>query len=271
MTLLSEVYNVIHNYRGLNPRASIAQCFKSNHDYDMNAIIARFTNNVTSGYTPVSVQFTDTSIGGAIVSYLWNFGDGSTSTEKNPSHTYTTPGNFTVTLTVNGPGGLYTEVLTKTGLITTNSLAIGTTYEGGIYAGNIGAYRIVCSPAGGTSVQRWKTSNTDTAGAASNTDGYQNTADMIAQGAANYPAANFCNNLTIGGYTDWYMPARNELLLLFQNKAAIGGFADDYYNSSTEHPDYNFRCWMRFMGSGSEGYNNKDSAYYVRAVRRVLI
>lgn len=51
--------------------------------------------------------FTDKSVsnGLTITSWLWNFGDGQTSTEQNPSHTYTSPGNFTVSLTVNASGG----------------------------------------------------------------------------------------------------------------------------------------------------------------------
>ena len=45
---------------------------------------------------PATVRFTDLTPGA--VSWLWNFGDGNTSQEQNPAHTYTTTGNFTVTL-----------------------------------------------------------------------------------------------------------------------------------------------------------------------------
>jgi PKD repeat protein len=60
------------------------------------------------------VKFTDTSIGD-ISSWLWNFGDGTTSTEKNPVHTYIfrDSGDFTVSLTVTGLGGTDTETKTK--------------------------------------------------------------------------------------------------------------------------------------------------------------
>ncbi|WP_299671709.1 PKD domain-containing protein [uncultured Polaribacter sp.] len=60
-----------------------------------------------SGNTPFTVNFTDTSTdnGSAIVSRLWNFGDGNTSTAQNPTHTYTDLAKFTVALTVtNGFG-----------------------------------------------------------------------------------------------------------------------------------------------------------------------
>jgi len=73
--------------------------------------VANFTVNATSGTTPLDVQFTDISTGN-VTSYTWNFGDGSTSTDQNPTHTYNTPGTYTVTLTVNGPGGSTTETFT---------------------------------------------------------------------------------------------------------------------------------------------------------------
>lgn len=59
--------------------------------------VAAFTSNATSGRTPFSVQFTDQSTG--TNGYEWQFGDGITSTEQNPVHTYTKPGVYTVTLT----------------------------------------------------------------------------------------------------------------------------------------------------------------------------
>jgi PKD repeat protein len=62
-------------------------------------ITARFTANVTTGGPPLTVHFTNTSAGDYTTS-TWNFGDGATSTEQNPSHTYAAIGTYTVTLTV---------------------------------------------------------------------------------------------------------------------------------------------------------------------------
>jgi PKD repeat protein len=65
---------------------------------------ARFGFDRSAGNVPLAVQFSDQSLG-EITSWRWNFGDGSLSSARNPSHVYTTGGVFTVTLTVQGPGG----------------------------------------------------------------------------------------------------------------------------------------------------------------------
>ncbi len=76
---------------------------------------ANFTADITSGYTPLTVQFSDSSVG-AINSWSWVFGDGNNSAAENPVHTYSSAGTYQVELTVNGPDGSDQEV--KTGYIT---------------------------------------------------------------------------------------------------------------------------------------------------------
>jgi hypothetical protein len=66
--------------------------------------IAAFTQDRASGTVPLTVRFINQS-SGQITGYNWNFGDNTSSVEVNPLHTYNTPGLYTVTLTVNGPGG----------------------------------------------------------------------------------------------------------------------------------------------------------------------
>jgi PKD repeat protein len=68
------------------------------------APVAEFTGDPTSGSAPLAVSFTDASTG-EIDTYLWEFGDGETSAAASPDHTYTAAGEFTVRLTVTGPGG----------------------------------------------------------------------------------------------------------------------------------------------------------------------
>jgi len=72
---------------------------------------AAFTLNPASGLAPLTVQFTNQSTGN-ITNYIWNFGDGTLSTDVNPSHQYLLPGTYVVTLLASGPGGLGTAQAT---------------------------------------------------------------------------------------------------------------------------------------------------------------
>lgn len=54
---------------------------------------------------PASIQFTNQSIGDEITRYEWSFGDGSQSTDINPTHVFNTAGNYTVTLIVENATG----------------------------------------------------------------------------------------------------------------------------------------------------------------------
>jgi parallel beta-helix repeat protein len=66
------------------------------------APIAEFSATPTRGVVPLTVQFTDESTKGTnpAYTYQWDFGDGGTSTEANPSYTYRAPGKYTVSLTI---------------------------------------------------------------------------------------------------------------------------------------------------------------------------
>lgn len=66
--------------------------------------MVKFRAAPTSGPAPLDVTFTDDSLG-AITAWHWDFGDGVTSNQQNPSHTYTGVGNYTVNSTVSGAGG----------------------------------------------------------------------------------------------------------------------------------------------------------------------
>jgi PKD repeat protein len=75
---------------------------------------AAFSASPTSGNTPLNVVFTDQSTG-LPTSWSWNFGDGTSATTKNPTHTYTKAGSYTVALTATNTAGSNTA--TKSGYI----------------------------------------------------------------------------------------------------------------------------------------------------------
>lgn len=83
------------------------------------APVSSYTADVLEGNVPLTVNFTDQSTG-SVTSWEWSFGDGAMSNDQNPLHTYSEPGNYTVVLTVTGPGG--TDVETKTEYIAVSEI-----------------------------------------------------------------------------------------------------------------------------------------------------
>ena len=158
-----------------------------------------------------------------------------------------------------------------------------------------------------TSLQ-WKTTTTTTTGAASDFDGAANTAAMVTAGIADHPAANFCVGLSIGGFTDWYLPARYELDIAYFNlkpstnanntsggtniyavpqrninwtatypaQTALTAFnttaeaflATRHWASSDDAPT---RGWTVILSSGIQGNFLKTSGVNVRAFRRIAL
>ena len=95
--------------------------------------------------------------------------------------------------------------------------------------------------------------------------GNQNTLDIVAGCSTEGIAARICNDLVLNGYSDWYLPSKDELHKLFINKAAIGGFAVNYYWSSSESND---NAWTHLFNFDAQFAFPKDSqSVHVRAVR----
>ena len=119
------------------------------------------------------------------------------------------------------------------GASTSSGPAIGSSFGGGFFAGyishtanGVATHALIVAPAATgatgtgytlTTDKQWKTSSTTTAGTTSTYDGAANTAAMVTAGIADHPAAEFCETLSIGGYTDWYLPARDELEIAYYN------------------------------------------------------
>jgi hypothetical protein len=194
-------------------------------------------------------------------------------------------------------------------------LVIGQAYEGGFFAGKISTagngiadYNLVIAPKStgeDTSIQ-WQTSSTSTPGTSSVIDGPTNSSNM---NNASHPAAQFCEGLSIGGYSDWYMPAQNELEVCYynlkpttvNNNTSSGtntnavpsrgsnyttstpaqttatdfksgnsqAFAAAAYWSSTESSAADAR--QQSFSNGSQGSGAKTVVGHVRAVRRVAV
>lgn len=193
--------------------------------------------------------------------------------------------------------------------------AIGAAYGGGYYAGQISTagtgvadYNLVVAPvsSGESASLQWKTSNTLTAGTSSVIDGPTNSSNM---NNAAHPAAQFCEGLSIGGFSDWYLPAKNELEVCYYNlkptttanntssganansvprrntnytsgtpaqtsatdfkDTGTQDFASAYYWCSTESSTS--LAWRQFFFYGFQSVQTKVNGHRVRAVRRVAV
>ena len=95
--------------------------------------------------------------------------------------------------------------------------------------------------------------------------GNQNTEEIIAHCGIGDNAVSWCYVLNQGGYSDWYLPSKNELNKLYLNKIAIGNFADELYWCSSEAVGAN--AWTQFFLNGTQNALSKTSPLRMRAVR----
>ena len=152
---------------------------------------------------------------------------------------------------------------------------------GGFYMGTICAastcYYLIMAPNATGCIQccQYRTPNVSSGVGNELCDGYGNTYDHMVN--AEHPAGNWTATRTIGGFSDWYLPAMNELFQLYNNCActpagegftdAGGGFTGLIYWSSTEH-NASRACGVNLV-NGSCGYIGKDSPVQLtRAIRR---
>ena len=128
-----------------------------------------------------------------------------------------------------------------------------------------------------TVTYKWKTTNDFTPGTGTAIGtGYANT--YTAMAGTNHPAAEVVRNATHGGKNDWFLPSKNELNKMWINLwrgtnddagnatyTKVGGFANDYYWSSSENESS--YAWYQYFNNGSQDYVSKSTYLRVRAVR----
>jgi hypothetical protein len=158
----------------------------------------------------------------------------------------------------------------------TAGLAIGDSYQGGIvFYLDVNGGGLIAAPSDQSTGAQWGCNGTTITGADGTGigAGAQNTIDIEAGCTTPSTAADICSNLTLGGYSDWFLPSKDELNAMYLNIGQgnalglgnIGGFAIGYYWSSSEYS--NGYVWRLNFDSGSQYYYNKYYTYNVRAVR----
>jgi len=136
--------------------------------------------------------------------------------------------------------------------------------DGAIYAGIVDGIRFYAAPADEVGTKQWSNVYVNT-GATSLTDGLYNTNILVPLGAG-YQAATACR---AKGST-WYLPSRDELNVMYSNRAAIGGFSTNWYWSSSEVIPINGYAWVQLFLSGAQNatFNKIHYANTVRCARR---
>jgi Protein of unknown function (DUF1566) len=95
--------------------------------------------------------------------------------------------------------------------------------------------------------------------------GSQNTMDILAGCTINSIAAARCSNHVVGVFSDWHLPSKDELNKLYLNRAAIGGFSNVEYWSSSESTSA--QAWSQHFGTGVQASSSKGTAYRIRPIR----
>ncbi len=148
-------------------------------------------------------------------------------------------------------------------------IAIGNKFQGGVifYIDASGQHGLIAAPSDQGTATPWGCYETEIPGADGTAigAGFQNTSDIIAGCAKQGIAARLCANLVLDGYSDWFLPSKDELNKLFLSKLKVGGFSNNIYWSSTEASKY--VAWYQNFNFGFQNDNHKEGTHYVRAVR----
>jgi hypothetical protein len=243
--------------------ASLTNFPTLNQNTTGNAATATTAGNITATTNTTLISLSNLATVGTITSGVWS---GTAVAIAKGGTGLTSAGNNGQVLTSTGSG-----TLTWTG-----THYIGETYGGGkvFYVYDNGKHGLIAATSDQSTGIRWYGgSNTNTRARGDGVGaGLKNTAIIIAnQGAVdgNAFAATVCNeySVTVDGvtYADWYLPSKHELNLLYLQKTVVGGFADNFYWSSTEG-GANY-AWIQGFGSGSQLGPNKNGTGYVRAIR----
>jgi len=158
--------------------------------------------------------------------------------------------------------GYGNEISFKTGL------SIGSYYAGGIVFYNDGVgHGLVCAESDQSPYAAWGCEGTAFGTSTAMHTGAANTNAIVAGCTEAGIAAKLCYDLSLNGYTDWYLPSLDELNFMYHNlyTQGLGNFEQGFYWSSSEN-DSN-EAWLESFPNGYQGCYNKSYTTRVRAIR----
>ncbi|CAM3774750.1 DUF1566 domain-containing protein [Flavobacterium gelidilacus] len=166
----------------------------------------------------------------------------------------------------------------STSFTTLPNLSVGQPYQGGIIAyiyvsGDSGyvagqTHGLIATTSNQSSSAQWGCSGTSINGTSTSFGtGLSSTTAIVNGCTSTTIAAAICNNLSSGGFSDWYLPSRDELYKLYLNRSAIGGFNNASYWSASQATATT--SWsVNFSSDGSNNTGPKSSLLSVRAIRK---
>ncbi|TRZ76632.1 MAG: DUF1566 domain-containing protein [Bacteroidetes bacterium] len=148
------------------------------------------------------------------------------------------------------------------------SFAIGQSYGGGIifYIDGTGQHGLISATSDQSTAASWGCNGTLIGGTGTAIGtGQANTTAIVNGCSTPGIAAQICDALVLNGYSDWFLPSKDELNQMYIQKTVIGGFTNEYYWSSSE---YNaVYAWNQRFSDGYQGETNKLASDYIRAIR----
>lgn len=149
-------------------------------------------------------------------------------------------------------------------------IELGSEYQGGIifYIDGTGQHGLVAARTDQSTSDPWYNGDFVTTNALSSTDGKANTEHIVkAQGNTGTYAAKICRDYKGGGYDGWFLPSKDQLNLLYQNRHLLDNFAEEIYWSSTEYDIGS--AWVQDFTNGDQYLDNtSDRAnVHTRAIR----
>jgi len=147
---------------------------------------------------------------------------------------------------------------------------LGDHYQGGIVfvVDAAGKHGLIAATADQAVTDPWWNGSFVATGATSMTAGKTNTTTIInAQGNTGTYAAKLCRDYKGGGFSDWYLPAKDQLNTLYAQKNLVGGFVSEIYWSSTEFDTADI--WVQDFTDGIQNLDNSSDGanVHTRAIR----